>query len=434
MVSVVRMPAALAGVTEAAVQTWVAQPGQQVAVGDLLAEIETEKAVVEYVAEVGGTLARLLVPEGSTAEVGAPIAVILEDGEGEDAIGPALEAAGATASASEPDATEPVDETDVDPHLEPQRQLEPKPEPQARPESQPGAYRDPPWRFASPLVRRVAQERGVDLAEVPGTGPHRRIVRRDLERFLQSRIDSTVQAAPPKTSPASAGEILLGDERVPLTGMRSAIARRLTESKTTVPHFYVTAHCRVDDLLQLRNQVNAVATRKVSVNDFVVKAVAGALREVPEANATWGGDHVLRHRDVDVAVAVALDDGLLTPVVRQADRLPLLALSEEVATLASRARTGGLLQKELEGGAFTVSNLGMYGVDEFAAILNPPQSGILAVAAAKERPVVVAGEVIGATMMTVTLSADHRVVDGAVAARWMQQFVRRMENPILLAL
>jgi pyruvate dehydrogenase E2 component (dihydrolipoamide acetyltransferase) len=217
---------------------------------------------------------------------------------------------------------------------------------------------------------------------------------------------------------------------IPLTGMRRAIARRLTESKTTVPHFYVTAHCRVDRLMQLRREVNEAAERKISVNDFVLKAVAGALVEVPGANAIWGGDHILRFSGVDVAVAVAVDDGLLTPVVRGADRLTLVEISEAVAELAERARSGRLRQDELEGGSFAVSNLGMYGVDEFSAILNPPQSGILAVAAAKPQPVVDDGELAVGTVMTVTLSADHRVIDGAVAAEWMAAFVRRIENPV----
>ncbi len=212
--------------------------------------------------------------------------------------------------------------------------------------------------------------------------------------------------------------------------MRRAIARRLTESKTTVPHFYVIAHCRVDRLLQVRREVNEVAAHKVSINDFVLKAVAGALTEVPAANAIWGGDHIMRFGTVDVAVAVAVEGGLLTPVLRDVDSLTLLEISASVADLAERARSGRLQQHELEGGSFSVSNLGMYGVDEFSAILNPPQSGILAVAAAKQRPVVEDGVLTVGTVMTVTLSADHRVVDGAVAAEWMAAFVRRIENPV----
>jgi len=401
MAHVVRMPAALAGVTEAAIQSWVAQPGQRVAVGDVLAEIETEKAVVEYAAEVAGTVGRLLVPAGETTEVGAPIAVLLDQGEGEEAIPAALAAAGASAAASP---TTPAG-------------TEPEPVP-AAPEVPPiGGGR----LAASPIVRRLARERGIDLAGLTGTGPGGRIVRRDLE---------AVADAPPASAPAAAASDGAVGSREELTGMRRAIARRLTESKTTVPHFYVTAHCRVDRLLELRAQVNDAAERKVSVNDFVLKAVAGALVDVPAANAIWGGDHILRFTGVDLAVAVAVDGGLLTPVVRGLDRLTLVEVSAAVAELAERARAGRLQQRELEGGSFSVSNLGMYGVDEFSAILNPPQSGILAVAAAKQQPVVEDGQLAVGTVMTVTLSADHRVIDGAVAAEWMAAFVRRIENPV----
>jgi pyruvate dehydrogenase E2 component (dihydrolipoamide acetyltransferase) len=213
--------------------------------------------------------------------------------------------------------------------------------------------------------------------------------------------------------------------------MRRAIARRLTESKTTVPHFYVTANPNVDRLLALRREINETAPRKISVNDFVIKAVAGALVEVPAANSIWGVDHIRRFDGVDIAIAVAVEGGLLTPIVRDAGNSTLSQISATVAELAERARAGRIRQEELEGGSFSISNLGMYGVDEFSAILNPPQSGILAVSAAKPRPVVGDdGELKVATVMTVTLSADHRVIDGAVAAEWMAAFVRRVENPL----
>ena len=423
MASVVRMPAALAGVTEAAIQTWVAKPGQQVAVGDVLAEIETEKAVVEYAAEVAGTVGRLLVPEGDTIDVGAPIAVILDAGEGDDAIASALAAAGAAEPAPAPEV----------PTL---TAVPAAPEPETAPASAPAAPQDPPAEasvasppsgvhpgrlVASPIVRRLARERGLDLSGVVGTGPGGRIVRRDLDGLT---APAAAAAAPAATTGPATGT----PEK--LSGMRKAIARRLTESKTTVPHFYVTAHCRVDRLLALRAQVNEAAPRKVSVNDFVLKAVAGALVEVPAANAIWGGDHILTFTGADVAVAVAVEGGLLTPVLRGVDRMTLVEVSATVAELAERARAGRLRQDELEGGSFSVSNLGMYGVDEFSAILNPPQSGILAVAAAKQQPVVEDGVLAVGTVMTVTLSADHRVVDGAVAAEWMAAFVRRIENPV----
>lgn len=424
MANVVRMPAALAGVTEAAIQTWVAQPGQAVAVGDVLAEIETEKAVVEYAAEVAGTVGQLLVPTGETIDVGAPIAVILEAGEGEDAIAPALAAAGASpAPTTTPAGTEPEP---VPAAQNPSAEASVASSPPEVPASVAPAGAAASGRLAaSPIVRRLARERGIDLARVTGTGPGGRIVRRDLDG-----VTATAAAAPaPASTPSAVPGGAVGTPEK-LTGMRKAIARRLTESKTTVPHFYVTAHCRVDRLLALRAQVNEAAPRKVSVNDFVLKAVAGALVDVPAANAIWGGDHILRYSGVDVAVAVAVEGGLLTPVLRGVEGLTLVQVSDAVAELAERARAGRLQQHELEGGSFSVSNLGMYGVDEFSAILNPPQSGILAVSAAKQQPVVDDGQLAVGSVMTVTLSADHRVIDGAVAAEWMAAFVRRIENPV----
>jgi len=424
MATVVRMPAALAGVTEGAIQTWLASAGQEVAAGDPIAEIETEKAVVEFPAEVGGTLARLLAAEGDNVPVGAPIAVILAPGEGEEDVDAALTAEGA--------APVPADA----PASEPEAARAPEPAPIAAPEPAipVASASEPPAaapvgagarRFASPIVRRLARERGIDLGRVTGTGPDGRIVRRDLDGYRPEVAPAT---APAPTSAA-------GYTDVPLTGMRRAIARRLTESKTTVPHFYVTAHVRVDALLELRRQANVTAERKISVNDLVLKAVAGALRRVPAANAIWNGDSIRRLEGVDLAIAVAVENGLLTPVIHGVDRLSLGEVAAASADLAERARAGRLQQHELEGGSFSVSNLGMYGVDEFSAILNPPQSGILAVGAAKPRPVVGAdGGLEVATVMTVTLSADHRVVDGAVAAEWMAAFVALVENPVAILL
>lgn len=424
MATVVRMPAALAGVTEGAIQTWMLKPGETVTVGQPLAEIETEKAVVEYQAEVAGTVARLLVEPGDNVAVGAPIAVILAAGEGEDAIASALAEAGVADALAAPAAS-------VDPAPATAEPVASQTSPAADvvvaspPEigSSPGDR-----RFASPIVRRLARERGVDLAGLSGTGPGGRIVRRDLDA-----IPPTADAAPraeerPASPDPSRDPGAVAD--VPLTGMRRAIARRLTESKSTVPHFYVTAHCRTDALLELRRQVNEAAERKVSVNDFVLKAVAAALLRVPEANAIWGGDVIHRFAQADIAVAVAVEGGLLTPVLRGVDSLTLTQVAAGVADLAERARAGRLQQRELEGGSFAVSNLGMYGVDEFSAILNPPQSGILAVGAAKERAIVVDGQLAVGSVMTVTLSADHRVVDGAVAAEWMREFVALIENPV----
>lgn len=416
MASVIRMPSALAGATEGAIQSWLVQPGQSIEVGTPLAEIETEKAVVEYAAEAAGTVGRILVEPGAAVEVGAPIAVLLAAGEGEDAVAAALAAAGvseapAAAEAAAPAAAAAASSAPVAPAAAAAAEVAP-----------PTGDR----LFASPLVRRLARERGIDLSAVTGTGPGGRIVRRDLEGLPQGA--PAASGAPATVAPAA------GYTDMPLTGMRKAIARRLTESKSTVPHFYVTAHVQVDALLALRRELNEVAERKISVNDFVLKAVAGALRAVPAANAIWLGDAIRRFEQVDLAVAVAVDDGLLTPVIRAVDSRSLQSIGAEVAELAERARAGRLQQHELEGGSFSVSNLGMYGVDEFSAILNPPQSGILAVSAATQRPVVIDGELAVATVMTVTLSADHRVIDGAVAAEWMAALVAQLEQPLRLLL
>jgi pyruvate dehydrogenase E2 component (dihydrolipoamide acetyltransferase) len=423
MATVVRMPSVLANVTEGAIQSWLASEGQTLAVGDPLAEIETEKAVVEYAAEVEGTVARLLAEPCDNLAVGTPIAVILAEGEGQDQVGPALAAAGVTVG------------TDAGPAPVPPAAVpEQTPPPERQVAAAPAGTSAPPpapsqgsRTFASPLARRLARERGIEIAAIEGTGPDGRITRRDVERM----------PAPSAPRPFAVPDAASGDAASftdePLTGMRRAIARRLTESKTTVPHFYVTAHIRVDRLLELRREINETAPRKVSVNDLVLKAVASALIAVPAATAIWNGDSIRRFAGVDVAVAVAIDGGLVTPVVRGVQDLTLTRLSAAVADLAERARAGRLRQEELEGGSFAVSNLGMYGVDEFSAILNPPQSGILAVSAAKRRPVVDDdGELAVATIMTVTLSADHRVVDGAVAAEWMAALVRLLENPLAL--
>lgn len=391
MPTVVRMPEVLANTGEAIIQTWLVTVGQEIAIGDPIAEIETEKAVVEYAAEVEGILAQLIAEPGATIAVGEPIAVVTAPGESADTVElPAPE--------PEPQAAAPV---------------------VAAPPQSNGSR-----LFATPLVRKIAKEKGIDLATVKGTGPGGRIVRRDLDRLPAPAPVATPAAAPVAEQ--------IGFTDIPLTGMRKAIARRLTESKTTVPHFYVTADCRVDALLDLRSTVNAAGTVKVSVNDFVLKAVAGALVEVPEANSIWNGDSIRRYDSADIAVAVAVEGGLLTPVLRGVDRLPISAITTQIADLAGRARAGNIKQAELEGGSFSVSNLGMYGVSEFSAILNPPHSGILAVGGAIRKPVVVDDELTVGTVMTVTLSADHRVIDGAVAAQWMAAFVRRIENPLTI--
>jgi pyruvate dehydrogenase E2 component (dihydrolipoamide acetyltransferase) len=435
MAIIVRMPEVLANASEAAMQTWLVTVGDSVAVGQPLAEIETEKANVEYQSEVAGTVLRLLVSEGDSAAVGEPIVVIAEPGEADVDVDGLL--AGAVADPPTPtEVSEDAGPAVVVPDAVVTAPVVPT-EDAAGP-LQPAVVGVPSESgerlFASPLVRRLARERNLDLASVVGTGPSGRIVRRDLEAARRAVETSGPQPIATAMPVATAAPVMSapGYTDVPHTGMRRAIARRLTESKSSVPHFYVVADCRVDALLELRKKVNETAARKISINDFVIKAVAKALVEVPAANVIWTDDASRRFDTVDLAVAVSTDGGLLTPVLRGVERLGLAAISEQVSELADRARSGRLKQHELEGGSFAISNLGMFGVDEFSAILNPPQSGILAVAAAKQRPVVENDSIAVGTVMTVTLSADHRVVDGALAATWLAAFVRLIENPLAI--
>jgi pyruvate dehydrogenase E2 component (dihydrolipoamide acetyltransferase) len=424
MATVVRMPEVLANVTEAAIANWLVQKGQEIAVGAPLAEVETEKAVVEYAAEVGGTVLELLVAEGASVAVGEPIAVIGAPGETPDATPIAGEQAATREQAAAP---------------EPETAPEAGPSPVAgAPDALPGgdggsADAAPVGRrFSSPIVRRLAKERGIDLSTVRGTGPDGRIVRRDLDRLPDPA--SQYQAASATRSADRPVPEPGGYDEIPLTGMRRAIARRLTESKTTVPHFYVVADARMDALLALRAQLNGDGDVKVSVNDLLVKAAAGAFRKVPDANATWAETVIRRHRSVDIAIAVAIEGGLVTPVLRGVDRLSIGGVAAASADLVDRARRGRLKQEELEGGSFSISNLGMYGVKEFSAIINPPQSAILAVGAAAPRAVVEGDEIVVRRVMTVTLSADHRVIDGALAARWIAAFVDLVEHPVRILL
>ncbi len=417
MASVVRMPSVLAGATEAAIASWLVAPGDGVAVGQPLAEIETEKALVEYAAEEAGIIGRLVLGAGDTGEIGDPIAVLVASGETDADIDAALGASAPAAPA-------------VPTHAN------------GRAATHGSAGRI----FASPLVRKLAGERGVDLARIAGTGPNGRIVRRDLERWLVAGQAAPVpypreaQPAPAGTAPPAAPEpavapaaraaVPAGARLIPHTSMRRAIARRLAESKATTPHFYLAAEPVVDELLALRARVNETSPVKVSVNDFVIMAVAAAFRDVPEANVTWTEEGLLAAGSVDISIAVATEGGLVTPVLRDAGRLRLSEIARMSADLAARARDKRLHQAELEGGTFAVSNLGMYGTLEFSAIINPPQSGILAIGAAKAQPVVADGEIRAATVMRCTLSVDHRAIDGALAARWLAAFTTRLENPL----
>jgi pyruvate dehydrogenase E2 component (dihydrolipoamide acetyltransferase) len=280
-------------------------------------------------------------------------------------------------------------------------------------------------------VRKIAGERGIDLAAIAGTGPNGRIVRRDLEQFLAARPERVEPEPVQAPAPVQASTpVVVGDRLVPHTPMRRAIARRLTESKATIPHFYMVTECVVDELLELRKRINESAPVKISVNDFVVMAAGAAFRDVPEANVTWSDEGLVEHGCVDISIAVATEGGLVTPVLRGVDGKRLSDIARESQDLAGRARERRLRQDELEGGTLSVSNLGMYGTLEFSGIINPPQSGLLAVGAAKQQPVVTDGAVTVATVMRCTLSIDHRALDGALAARWLAAFTTRLEHPL----
>ena len=432
MATLIRMPEVAAGATEIVLSKWNVAVGASVKVGDIIAEMETEKAVVDYASEADGTVYKILVADGASVEVGSPIIILLgagEDGSAGDALLGGSAAAPTVAPIAEVPA--PIAAPVAAPIAPPVAPIAPPVAPVA-PVVAASTPADNSRQFVSPIVRKIARERGVELTQVSGTGPQGRIVRRDLESFLASGAAAT----PTATASYSSSSELAKQEysssyvTVPHTGMRRAIARRLTESKSTVPHFYVTADCKVDALLELRKSINESSPVKISVNDIVVKAVASALMDVPESNVVWNAEAMHKYESADIAVAVTTDGGLLTPVIRGVEKRSLSNLSMEIAELAGRARAGKLRQEELEGGSFAVSNMGMFGTKEFSAILNPPQSGILAVGAASPRAIVEDGQIVIANIMTVTLSADHRAVDGALAAQWLAAFVKRIENPL----
>ena len=402
-----RMPEVLANATEAIIAKWLIEEGAAFTTGQPLAEAETEKALVEVPAEIDGVMGRKLVKEGASISVGAPIAVILAVGE----TGADIEKVLASENISV--ATTPV----------------------AAPVKEEAAAVSVPETatseriFSSPLARLLAKERGIDPQSLQGTGPGGRIVKRDVEAFIASGVTSKPKAAPvPTFVPSGDG----GYSSIPHTPMRRAIARRLTESKSSVPHFYLSAPCLADDLLNMRKKINEWAEKKVSVTDLILKTVSAAFSDVPNANVIWTADEIRRYDDVDISVAVATDNGLVTPVVRAVNQMNLNQLSAATEDLIARARIGRLKQNEIEGGTFSVTNLGMYGTDEFFAILNPPQSAILSVGAAKQKPVVVDGSIKIASVINFTLSVDHRAIDGALAAQWLAAFVKRFENPMWL--
>jgi len=426
----IKLPSVAADTSGGNLHQWLKKEGDTVAVGDALAEIETEKAIVEINAEHAGVLGRIVVPAGAASvPINTVIGVLLADGDDASAIdrvlaehgGAAAAVAAAAAPAAAASTAAPAATSAAASSAAPAAAA-----PKASAATPASNTPVPGGRlFASPLARRLAAQWHVDLLGVAGTGPHGRIVRRDVE--------SARDRAPVAAVASSAGRPAA--RRVPHTGMRRAIARRLTESKQNVPHFYLSVDCKMDALLALRAQANHGGAVKLSVNDFIVRAAALALREVPEVNVSWHEDAIEYHAGADISVAVATDGGLVTPIVRDADVKSLSAIAGEIVELAGRAKINRLKPEEFTGGSLTVSNLGMYGISQFAAIINPPQAAILAVGAAERRPVVAEnGDLVAATVMTVTLSADHRAVDGAVGARWLAAFRTLIENPVRILL
>jgi pyruvate dehydrogenase E2 component (dihydrolipoamide acetyltransferase) len=435
------MPALSPTMTEGNLAKWLKKEGDEVRSGDVLAEIETDKATMEVEAVDDGTIGKILVPEGAQGiKVNAPIALLL--GEGEEASALSNLAVPAPAAAAPPRAEQ-----------ESSPRLNVGSEPALPPASTPAGRQADGRIFASPLARRMAQHAGLDLAAIRGSGPQGRIVKADIDAALSAARG--VPAAPamarpvaaPSGPPAPPAAPVLSKERVaalagnppyterPLNAMRRVIARRLTESKQTVPHFYLTIDCEIDALLKIRAELNGKSEAyRISVNDFVIRAAALALRRVPAANASWSDDAILVWDTVDIAVAVALDDGLITPIVKAADRKGLAAIANETKDLVERARAGKLKLDEFQGGTFSISNLGMYGVRDFAAVINPPHGGILAVGVGEQRPVVKDGALAVATVMSCTLSCDHRAVDGAVGAQFLAAFKRLVEDPLTMLL
>ena len=423
------MPALSPTMEEGTLAKWLVKEGDTVSSGDIIAEIETDKATMEFEAVDEGVIGKILITEGSEGvKVNTPIAVLLEDGETADDM---AKSATAPTNAAAPE-TAPV--------VAPVAAAPAAPAPAA-------LLQDGARVFASPLARRIAADKGLDLTQINGSGPRGRIVKADV--LSATATTTTMPAASASASPAAASAItapsvsadaiakLYADREyteIPLDGMRKTIAARLTEAKQTIPHFYLRRDIRIDDLLSFRAQINKQLEPrgvKLSVNDFIIKACANALQAVPAANAVWAGDRVLQLTPSDVAVAVAIEGGLFTPVLKDADKKSLSALSSEMKDLAARARDKKLAPHEYQGGSFAISNLGMFGIDNFDAVINPPHGAILAVGAGVKKPVVSADGSLGvATVMSVTLSVDHRVIDGALGAQLLQSIVDGLENPM----
>jgi pyruvate dehydrogenase E2 component (dihydrolipoamide acetyltransferase) len=442
------MPALSPTMEKGNLAKWLKKEGDKVKSGDVIAEIETDKATMEVEAVDEGTLAKIVVPEGTQdVPVNEVIAVLAGDGEDVKAAGagaakPAASNAPPQKAAEAPAAAKPAPAPAA-------------PKAAAPPAATPVAQALAPQSnghdriFSSPLARRLAKEAGVDLASVSGSGPHGRIIARDVEEARAGRGLKAPAGAPagaPAIAPSMSDKqirALYEDgsyEVIPHDGMRRTIAQRLTASTQTVPHFYLTVDCNIDLLVEAREQINAAAPKdkdgkpayKLSVNDFVIKALALALQRVPNANVSWTEGGMLKHKHSDVGVAVAMPGGLITPIIRKAETKPVSVISAEMKDFAARARARKLKPEEYQGGTTAVSNLGMFGIKDFTAVINPPHATILAVGAGEQRPIVKNGKVEVAEMMTVTLSCDHRAVDGALGAQLISAFKMLVENPIMM--
>jgi pyruvate dehydrogenase E2 component (dihydrolipoamide acetyltransferase) len=439
------MPALSPTMEKGNLAKWLKKEGDTVKSGDVLAEIETDKATMEVEAIDEGILARIVVPEGTAdVPVNDLIAIIASEGEDPKAV---KAEGGKAASAPKEDKPAPAPEAPKA-EAKPEAKSEAKPAPAP---TAPAASHDGDRVFASPLARRVASQAGIDISRVKGSGPHGRIVLSDVEAakggapLAAPAAGKAAPAAAPVAAPPSDDKIKAlfepgSYEEVPHDNMRKVIARRLTEAKSTIPHFYLTMDCEIDALLKLRAEINAAAPTdkdgkpayKVSVNDMVIKALALALMRVPDANVSWTEATMLKHKHADVGVAVSIPGGLITPVVRQAETKSLSAISNEMKDFASRAKARKLKPEEYQGGSTAVSNLGMFGVKDFSAVINPPHATILAVGAGEQRAVVKGGQVVAATVMSCTLSTDHRAVDGALGAELLAAFKNLIEKPMAM--
>ena len=436
MAAKILMPALSPTMTDGTLARWLVAEGDEVRSGDVIAEIETDKATMEVEAIDEGVVGQLLVPEGTqNVAVNAVIAILLEEGEALADVD--VSDASASAPAETPASAETAaPETAAAPQEAAPAAIAPAAAPVAEVATPaPAAAQAQARIFASPLAKRIAAQNQISLSGLQGTGPHGRIIKADVDAAIAAGGAAASQSPVSAVSaalPAASG----GSELVPHSAMRRTIAERLQLSKQQAPHFYLTVDCHIDTLLENRKQLNAQAGDdvKISVNDMIIRAAAMAMRTVPKVNGYFEADGCRYFEDVDISMAVALDGGLVTPVIRSADKLGLAALSQTTKDLAKRARDGALSPEEYTGGGFTISNLGMFGIREFAAVINPPQSAILAVGAGEQRAVVKDGELAVATVMSVTLSADHRIVDGALGAQWLQAFKGFVENPVTMLL